>query len=149
MIKEALMRIVKYWFDYTDTLSVMHIGGGMLYEAIEKAYPNAQIIFTDDIYHLATQKTMNTLLGMNVLKFAKFKNNERDCDDYSFGIMGIMRWIVPGFAFGIVHVDSVNGRHALNFFLDEEKRLYYFEPQTNTIKLMKMGRKYKPYLFII
>ena len=144
------MRIMKYWLDYTKSLSIIQMSGGMLYNKLITAYPKADIVYTDNIYYLATQKTMDHLLGINFFKFAKYEEGWRDCDDYSYGAMGLMRWVVPAFCFGIVHVNiSTGGKHALNFFMDDKKRLYYFEPQTNKITLFAIKRSYKPYRFII
>jgi len=145
-----LSGMMKWWFNYTEFFCEEIAANAWVEDKIRKQSKKAQVIVTDKYYYLATQKSMNSLLQMNLFKFAKFKNETRDCDDYSFASMAFMRWITPGFAFGIVHVDVVGGgKHALNFFLDDEGRLYYFEPQTNEVILVAMENKYKPYLFII
>ena len=59
-----------------------------------------------------------------------YVDNERDCDDFSYRLMG--QFSIPGWShvcLGIVWT----GTHALNCFVDEDSRLMFIEPQSDEI----------------
>ncbi|GAB4346987.1 MAG: hypothetical protein Kow0089_24520 [Desulfobulbaceae bacterium] len=65
-----------------------------------------------------------------------------DCDDYAIAAMVPLR----NYAFGTMYVKTESGRrHALNVFINRNKEIVYWEPQTNDYY---KGRFYKPDLII-
>ena len=83
----------------------------------------------------------NTLVDLN-----KYVAETYDCDNFSFSLMGSASNIIPGFAFGIAWVNTPEGKHAMNVFVDEKFEVYYIEPQNDTIT---QSTEIKPYLIII
>ena len=111
---------------------------------ILKNYTNASNIRISDNYFTITDlKTMKNIINFSPIKFRKYQTEIYDCDDYSFGFMGLMRFIIPNFAVGIVWTHN----HALNFCIIQNKELYFIEPQTNEI--YKPSKNIKIQLMII
>ena len=60
-----------------------------------------------------------------------FVAEDRDCDDFSYRLMG--QFSIRGWSqlcLGIVWTHT----HALNCFVDENKKLWFIEPQTDKIQ---------------
>jgi len=60
--------------------------------------------------------------------------------------MGMFTNLMSGYAIGIVWAYTPRGNHALNFFIDKNKQVWYIEPQNN--KVFK-DKRYIPYFIIM
>lgn len=109
--------------------------------------------FSDEYFDLISVSSMQKIVRLNRFSEMTYKKRVRDCDDYSFALMGLVRKLLPGVCFGIVWVDVLGSndevlyKHAMNFFIDNNKKFYYVEPQTNNI--FGMTKKVKPYFVLV
>jgi hypothetical protein len=99
-------------------------------------FKNADIKTSDTAYDLIELSKMIEIIQLNRFNELKYVSEKRDCDDYSFGLMGLIRQLLPGVCFGIAWASVYDGKklaykHALNWFIDDKKNLYLVEPQTN------------------
>jgi hypothetical protein len=101
---------------------------------------------SDLVYSTSRIRDIKEFLKYNVFRFREYVPEKYDCDNYSFALMGMFTYLLSGHAIGIVWAHTPEGPHALNFFIDEHKELWYIEPQSN--KVFK-STEYKPYLFVM
>lgn len=90
---------------------------------------------SDESYQTINRKSLENFLRINPVSSRKFIVESFDCDEFSFELMGnIQEWNGAG-AFGIVWGNraSDDEAHAWNFFIDENKKLWYVEPQNDKI----------------
>lgn len=104
---------------------------GEAYSLLRFHFPVAAIYLSDTVYYLSNLEDINEFLRIDQTNKIGFVPEERDCDDFSFRLMG--QFSVPewsGIALGIVWTDI----HALNFFIDQNQEVWFIEPQTDDIQ---------------
>lgn len=65
-----------------------------------------------------------------------------DCDDYAITLMGNIKQAKHGIAFGFIIVRKGDNTHAMNFFVDNQNRIWLVEPQNDSIILYKDVKEY-------
>ena len=104
-------------------------------------FPHADIFLSDTVYRLCDTADMEEFLAEDRTDVYKYRKESYDCDDFAYRLMGQLS--VPGWAdlaFGIVWTDQ----HALNVFVDEDKEVWFIEPQSDAIfekAIPKMGSR--------
>ena len=89
----------------------------------------------DSIYRLTTVEEMKRFLEFDDTDKLQYIPDYRDCDDYARLLVArVQRW-TPGLAFGYITV--MEGRHAVNIFIDVNHDVWYIEPQSDFIKLLE------------
>lgn len=110
----------------------------------------ANIHISDKQYNLCKPEDIHKFLGFNIFKFRQYVPEKYDCDNYSFSLMGLFTNLMSGYAIGIVWAKTgKNTAHALNFFLDDKRTIWFIEPQTNAMFPYNPKGRYKPYLVIM
>lgn len=104
------------------------------------------IFIGDKSYYPCFFKDIENFLNLNTIDKRKYIPEKHDCDNFSWSLMGKASYILQGFAFGIVWAHTPTGNHALNFFIDNDNKIWYVEPQTDEIF---QNTKFKPYLVLI
>ncbi len=90
---------------------------------------------SDENYRTMNKNSLIEFLKVNPVNGRRYLVTAHDCDDFSFELAGdVSDWDSDG-AFGIVWGNRVGSGigHAWNFFIDENKKLWYIEPQNDTI----------------
>lgn len=90
---------------------------------------------SDASFSTISKRSFEAFLRANPVNGRAYLVDAHDCDDYSFELMGdVSSWNSAG-AFGIVWGNraSDDAPHAWNFFVDENKTLWYIEPQNDEI----------------
>jgi len=90
---------------------------------------------TDISYFVTNEDTIKNYLSFNIFRHIKYVANIYDCDNYAISVLAIFKNLLPECAFGMAFVTrpKLNDRHALNFFINENKEVIWVEPQTNKI----------------
>jgi hypothetical protein len=91
----------------------------------------AHIYLSDNTYWLCSYSDIQVFIEADDTNRMNYVSEELDCDDFSYRLMGqfsIKNW--SGIAFGIVWTDL----HALNCFIDDERKFWFIEPQTGEIE---------------
>jgi hypothetical protein len=73
-----------------------------------------------------------------------YKSEIRDCDDFADITKGRVADFMPGRAFGTIwaeNLPNVNGYHALNFYIDQNKEMWIYEPQNGKRYQTKLSGK--------
>jgi len=102
-----------------------------LLSLLQTHLPEAGIYLSDREYLLCKYDDMALFLAQDETNKMGYIPEERDCDDFSYRLMG--QFSIPGWSdlcFGIVWTDY----HALNCMIDEDKKIWFIEPQTDEIK---------------
>ena len=89
---------------------------------------------SDGIFETINTKNLQDFLAVNDVNILKYESERRDCDDFAYMLQGdITRWYPAG-SMGIVWgLTKTGGAHAWNFFIDENMKVKFLEPQTDTI----------------
>lgn len=98
--------------------------------------PNIGIICTDEWYQLRSKKDVKKFLEKDDTDKMEYVATILDCDDFSVNLLG--KFSVPGWSgacIGILMIGYHNkeGGHAINVFIDKEKKIYVIEPQNDSI----------------
>jgi len=145
MIGRIVPQLVMWWAHRTfKPVPGQRITDSEIYNIFKGKTSN---IWTSDAsYDTARKKDIEKFLSLNYFRFRQYVPEKYDCDNYSFALMGMFTYLMSGYAVGIAWVETGNGAHALNFFIDENKEFWYIEPQNNNIF---QEVDYTPYLIII
>lgn len=104
---------------------------------IKGKLPNAQVNYSDNTYALCTYDDIAWMLLNDQTDKMEYESEELDCDDFSYRLLGqfsVPKW--SHLAFGIIWSDT----HAFNFFVTEDKKVLFVEPQTDAITEDFKGR---------
>ena len=90
---------------------------------------NSDFKRADKSYKLVNTEALNVFLASNGVSDAKYTAEVFDCDDFSFALMGAVTQWDADLAFGIVWIEG----HTLNWCVDENKHVWFVEPQSDKI----------------
>lgn len=115
---------------------------------LKSVCPNAMILIGDSFYKTTTKSELMRFLDDDDTNEYRYITEYYDCEDFSFRLMGQIHCVEWGaLSFGIVWTKTQSGNHAVNCFIDNERKLWFIEPQTDFI-----GAKpndWEPYVIII
>lgn len=96
---------------------------------------DASLWISDGIFKLIETSNLRSFLIANPVNKRKYITEFHDCDDFCYELMGdVSKWHPDG-AFGMVWGNKAGDgiAHAWNFFIDENKKVKYVEPQNDQI----------------
>jgi hypothetical protein len=90
---------------------------------------------SDETYSTINKKALEEFLRVNPVSERKYYTDIHDCDNFSFELNGEVSLWSKGGTFGVVWGNRAidDAPHAWNFFIDENKTLWYVEPQTDEL----------------
>ena len=97
---------------------------------IRNVFPEANIYISDMTSLLCSPNDIALFLAQDSTNKYDYEPDVYDCDDFAYRLMG--QFSIPYWshlAFGIIWTSD----HALNCFIDEDKKLRFVEPQTDEI----------------
>jgi len=97
---------------------------------------NNKVTVNDYNYKLPTKKQIADFLTLDSTNNYKYIMDEFDCDDFAIILHGKLRERFVNFAIGYAQSST----HSFNFFIDEKKKLWLIEPQTDKIFTTKDTR---------
>ena len=92
-----------------------------------KIGPTNKFYIADIIYYLTSVSEMKRFLEYNKTDLRTYVPERWDCDEFSFSLMGYENYWAGDLAFGI----AWSLTHAFNIFIDDQKKLWVIEPQTD------------------
>ena len=105
----------------------------------------AQVYFSDEGYMLTTKKSIKDFIWRTGIPREKYVKQRHDCENFAFELMGkFAKFSIP---FGFVRSKT----HAFNITIDDKKKVWLVEPQTNgfisleTFLKSKNNDRYKLY----
>ena len=128
------------------------INGQILNKKLFSYAPQAQIHTADNTYHVFKTQDLMPIFKLNCFSEMSYVPELRDCDDFTWAFVGMMKKLLPGCTVGLVWADFLKSdgsrdyRHSFCFFIDENLKLVYVEPQSNAC--FSPTKRIKPYLFI-
>ena len=112
--------------------STLRIGSEELRETVN-ASPGMKDFYSyansDESYKLVDKLYIINFLNKNPVNNRVYVPIKNDCDDYAWILMGDTNRWDSDLAFGIVWSRS----HAINWFMDTHKKVWYIEPQSDVI----------------
>ena len=115
---------------------------------LKEAFPQATIYLSDENYGLVNLKRLKAFLKEDKTDLMNFLPDARDCDDFSFRLMGQFHKQGCGFedkAVGIIWCSKP--AHALNIAILEDKSVVLIEPQSD--RIYSKPENYVGYLIVI
>ena len=101
--------------------------------AILRQYTD-KLWLSDGTFRLVDTANLQEFLASDPVNTRAYKAEAHDCDDFSYELMGRVSEWNPDNTFGIVWGLTKEGYgHAWNFFIDEDMKVQYVEPQNDTI----------------
>jgi len=100
-------------------------------EIVHAEFPGCPLFLSDNEYLLCSSDDIALFLAQDATNKMGYVVEERDCDDFSYRLMG--QFSIPGWsalALGIIWTEV----HALNCFITEDEELLLVEPQTDEIQ---------------
>jgi|TARA_Y100000310_G_scaffold23392_1_gene22375 hypothetical protein len=113
-----------------DPQSTIEIELAELHTLLTSTAPDANIILADNWKYLCSYEDVALFLAQDQTNKVEYISEEFDCDDFSFRLKG--QFSIPGWAALALGICWTNN-HALNCFVDEDKKLWFIEPQNDTI----------------
>ena len=101
-----------------------------LQRLLKELFPTADIYLSDKVYLLCDNEDVAAFLAMDKTNRQEFVAEKYDCDDFAYRLMG--QYSVPHWsdlALGLIWTD----KHAMNYYVDESGKLWYVEPQNDTV----------------
>lgn len=134
-IKKLLDILWNYYFKpkSIDIVDTPTISGDEVKQILSKYTSNLWI--SDGIFKLLDTQNLRNFLSLNSVNTRKYITDFHDCDDYSYELMGDMSTWNPAASFGMVWGNRAEDSlpHAWNFFINENKKIMYVEPQNDQI----------------
>jgi len=113
-------------------ISTQTIDSTELYKILRLRFPtDGQLYLSDKEYKLCHIEDIECFLIKDETNRVGYIPEERDCDDFAYRLMG--QFSIPGWSdltLGIVWTDL----HALNCFIDEDKKFWFIEPQKDELQ---------------
>lgn len=123
---ELLKPTSSKWVDYS-----------VIQRIFRAKFPEGELYISDrDRYLLCSYDDMAMFLAQDNTNRQEYKHEEYDCDDFATRLHG--QFSIPGWsalAFGKMWTE----KHALNLMITEDERLFFIEPQTDTIEAELAG----------
>ena len=110
--------------------STAKIEGLELQALLTIAAPSASVFMADNWKLLCNYEDVALFLAQDQTNKVEYISEEFDCDDFSFRLKG--QFSIPGWAALALGICWTND-HALNCFVDEDRKLWFIEPQNDTI----------------
>lgn len=100
---------------------------------------NAVVNITDEYLNTTSKQEAQAYSEMCKTQFRQWKENEFDCDNFSASLYGY--WMEPmiSFAFGLAR----SSNHQFNIMIDNEKKIWIVEPQSNKWMTIEEAKKTK------
>lgn len=109
----------------------------------------AKTIIISDTSKITYERSTYAEAGsLDYIKYKRYQAEVFDCEDFADVMLGEMRVLLSNSCFGRVDVETKDGAHALNFFIDPRENIWYFEPQTGEI-FSAGSVTYKPRFFYV
>ena len=112
---------------------------------VNKKELNIKAKFLDNLYQLPQFNEVRDFINNDNLSFKKYRKEYFDCDDFAIILWGRLREQFQGCAVGF----ALSGTHAFNVFIDDKRKMWIIEPQTDKIFKYDNNPKYKIKTLII
>lgn len=115
---------------------------------VQAAAPNAQHFISDLNYRTTTKTELMRFLKADITDAWGYIPELFDCDDFSFALMGHISnpdW--GALAFGILWTQTPTGGHAVNCFIDKNRKFWVIEPQNDNV--FEMPVDWDPWLVVM
>lgn len=115
---------------------------------LKTSCPNANIYLSDSYYSTVSIGELRRFLADDKTNEYRYVSEFYDCDDFSFRLMGQIHSVEWGaLPFGIMWTQIPGGNHAVNCFIDCDKKLWIVEPQNDSVYFLP--NDWSPYLVIL
>lgn len=120
------------------------INGTELYSIIrnklkDKFKPNTYLYLIDSNYYLPSKEYVKEVLDVDKTDTRKYRAQTYDCDDFAFILNSTFIELTykdevrrAPFSFGVT-MGELPMHHAINIFVDDQKEVYFVEPQSDAI----------------
>jgi len=126
-----------------------NIDADELYATLSHKFPGCKVYMSDYIYRTPSTKTIKKFLADDKTNLSRFIPDTFDCDDFAVRLWGGVK--VPGWSdttVGLCWFENPDKTvHALNLFVDEDREIWFVEPQSDNVFSPPEGLK--PFIIMI
>lgn len=122
---------------------------------IKRKFPAGCLVFlADESYSVYGLGDLMQVIKLDRFKELRYEKELRDCDDFTWALMGLVKSVLPGSAFGMLWMDvlkddgSIDYRHSCCCCINPEGLLYYVEPQTG-LMFSPDKKRFRPFMVVI
>lgn len=119
------------------------------YQILSESLNTTNIYLSDTEYRLMNRESAGAAVKLfSTLTPLPAALNTYDCDDFALQLYASVKLIYPDASLGVMWATRNNftTTHALNVFIDNNRKVWYLEPQTGEIYSPEI---YEPYLIIM
>lgn len=85
------------------------------------------VYISDESLNLTNTESASKFSEETAVQYKKWVQEDHDCDNFSFALMGYWSESLKSFAFGI----AWSAKHAFNIMVDNNRTIWIIEPQSN------------------
>lgn len=94
-------------------------------------------VYISDLYlNMTTKEEAERFSKQTQISSVEYTESSHDCENFSFALMGYWSQDLISFTFGLAMSDN----HAFNIFIDNQKKVWVVEPQTNEYMTLAQAR---------
>jgi hypothetical protein len=130
--------------EFPSTLNTITIGE--IYPMLKGI--SSEVYISDEWFNLTSQEEASKFSEETHVQYASWVQENHDCDNFSFALLGYWSEGLKSFAFGA----AWSARHAFNIMVDSNKEVWIIEPQTNKwtkLEEIRENEMYYPIRLII
>jgi len=135
------------WFRFGYPPELSRIAMADLNRLLKASFPDCDVILLSDvIFSLTSKDQAQAYLARHIN--LPYVSEGHDCDNFSASAWGYFCEGLKSFAFGV----TWSSTHAFNFMVDNERRVWLYEPQTNEVFALAdklKDKNYYPVRFLI
>lgn len=127
----------------------------VLIDAFPSTSPDSMVsrVYLDQEYHVAPFEEYIRFIDADNTDKGLYISEGHDCDDFAAALWGAFQksqwWSKLAFGMVFVKWEERNARHAVNFFVDDEMKVYYVEPQTDGNWKVKYKNEWDAYFTML
>lgn len=115
---------------------------------LKAEFPIARLYLSDNKYKTTTIDELRNYLRFDLTDKNRYVPEYYDCDDFSYALMGSLSNPSWGcLPFGILWTSTSNSNHAVNCFIDNNRKVWIIEPQTDAV--FELPEYWTPYLVMM
>jgi hypothetical protein len=124
-------------------------------EKVESHLPQySEIYMTEGTYCMYSLSDLMDVIKLDRFKDLKYIAELRDCDDYTWALMGLIKALMPACAVGLCYMDvlkadgSLDYKHAVCCYVSPVGQFLLIEPQNGSVYTPLKDRD-KPFLIVM
>ena len=148
MLEQIKQFFGAYWQNLRNNTEITSVDPAEMKTMLNELCEHNELL--DEKYRTCDYKQMKNIVSIIPSKSRVYISQDRDCEDFAWEFKAIAKSVFPNLPIGYVHVETPQGKHAMNccfYYSGNNLRFALIEPQTG--KMYNSIANYEPYLILI